>query len=157
MTSRSFLLPSRCPLSETFTPLSATLGGALIGLAASLMMLTNGRIAGISGIYKGLLRPQPGDIAWRAAFLLGLLVAGALFSLTSTDVVVVSAHRSLAATAVAGLIVGVGVTLGNGCTSGHGVCGLSRFSRRSLVATLTFMGTGFITATTIQLVFGGVL
>lgn len=141
----------------SFTPISATLGGAMIGLAASILLLTNGRIAGISGIYKGLLRPEPGDVAWRASFLVGLLAAGVILAFSGTEAVATTPDRSLFTTGLAGLIVGVGVTLGNGCTSGHGVCGLSRFSRRSLAATLTFMTTGFLTATIVQLVFGGIL
>ena len=140
-----------------FTPWSAAAGGALIGLSASLMMLTTGRIAGISGIFGGLLSPRAGDIAWRLAFVLGLALAGGAVFLTAPDLIQMSETRSMAATVVAGLLVGFGVRLGNGCTSGHGVCGLSRFSKRSLIATLTFMATGMITATGIQLLNGGAL
>jgi len=140
-----------------FTPVTALLGGALIGLAASFLLLANGRIAGISGIYKGVLRPVEGDFGWRTAFVGGLIGAGLLFFLFMPSAIASTASRSVGVTAVAGLVVGVGVSMGNGCTSGHGVCGLSRFSRRSLVATLTFMATGFITATVIQVVFGGIL
>ncbi|MFK7931823.1 MAG: YeeE/YedE family protein [Myxococcota bacterium] len=138
-----------------FTPVSATIGGAIIGLAASMLLLTNGRIAGISGIYKGLLTREVGDTAWKVAFIGGLVLAGGLLTLVSPDIISVSSTRSLWATGAAGLIVGVGVSMGNGCTSGHGVCGLSRFSRRSLIATLTFMATGFATATAIQWFLGG--
>jgi len=130
-------------------------GGALIGLAASLMLLFNGRIAGISGIFGGLLRPKGGDIDWRLAFVGGLLAGGVVLALFAPDTLAVSADRSVAATLVGGLVVGFGVRMGNGCTSGHGVCGLSRFSRRSLVATLTFMGTGVVTASLIELLAGG--
>ena len=144
-------------LSAEFTPFTALAGGALIGLAASLMMLATGRIAGISGIYKGLLRPVEGDVAWRAAFVGGLLAGGLAVGLFVPGAVSSSELRSLPVTALAGLVVGVGVTMGNGCTSGHGVCGLSRFSTRSLVATVSFMATGVGTATAIQLLFGGVL
>jgi len=142
-------------LSPNFDPVSAAAGGVLIGLAASAMMLGLGRIAGISGIYGGLLRPKAGDTGWRLAFVGGLLLAGLVASLFTTDWIVATDTRSLATTVVAGLIVGVGVRIGNGCTSGHGVCGLSRFSRRSLVATMTFMGTGIATATIIQMLLGG--
>ncbi len=142
---------------DNFTPVSALAGGALIGLAASIILLFNGRVAGISGIFGGLLRPVAGDIGWRASFVLGLLVGGGLLVLFTPELVATSAHRSIAATAVAGVIVGFGTRMGNGCTSGHGVCGLTRFSRRSLVATLTFMATGFLTASLITLFHGGSL
>ena len=143
-------------ISPAFDPWSAMLGGALIGLAASMLLLFNGRIAGISGIFRGLLEPEPGDTGWRAAFVGGLLGAGLLFVAFAPVQLAATSSRSIAVTAVAGVLVGFGVRMGSGCTSGHGVCGLSRFSRRSLVATLTFMGTGFATATLIQ-IFGGAL
>ena len=128
-------------------------GGALIGLAASLTLLTQGRIAGISGVYGGLLKPRAGDIGWRAAFVGGLLLAGLLLVAIS-PAAIAPTTTSTSGLVVAGLLVGVGVRMGNGCTSGHGVCGLSRFSRRSLVATLSFMATGMVTASLLQ-VFGG--
>ena len=140
-----------------FTPWSAAAGGALIGLSASLMLLANGRIAGISGIFGGLLSPKAGDIAWRLAFVVGLGLAGAAMYLAAPDLIQMSDTRSMGATVIAGLAVGFGVRMGNGCTSGHGVCGLSRFSKRSLIATLTFMATGMATATGIQLLAGGAL
>lgn len=140
---------------DGFTPYSALAGGALIGAAASLLLYTTGRIAGISGIYSGLLRPKGGDLGWRLAFTGGLLVAGLLTSLVQPDLIGTATGRSLGATAVAGLLVGFGVRMGNGCTSGHGVCGLTRFSRRSFVATLSFMGTGMVTASLIQALAGG--
>ncbi len=142
---------------DNFTPVSALIGGGLIGLAASLMLLLNGRIAGISGIYGGLLRPSPGDIGWRATFVLGLLAGGVVVMALSPEMIAASAVRSLPATVLAGLVVGFGVRMGNGCTSGHGVCGLTRFSRRSLVATVTFMATGAVTASLIQVLGGGTL
>lgn len=129
-----------------FTPVSSLVGGALIGLAASLLLIASGRIAGISGIVSGLLVGNRGDRAWRAAFLAGLLAAGVALALASPSVVHPS-PRSLVPLVVAGLLVGVGTRLGNGCTSGHGVCGLSRMSVRSLAATVTFVGTGMLTAT----------
>lgn len=142
---------------EDFTPWSALAGGVLIGLAASWLLLANGRIAGISGILGGLTKPVAGDNAWRLAFGAGLLVAGLALSFVLPESIAGPEARSLAAVGVAGLVVGVGVRMGNGCTSGHGVCGLSRFSIRSLVATLTFMGTGAATAVGIQVLLGGSL
>lgn len=134
-----------------------TLGGVLIGLSASAMLLFNGRIAGISGIVGGVLRLPRNDLDWRIAFVMGLLAGGiTLFLLDpgffSTDLV-----RSPAAIVVAGLLVGVGVRLGSGCTSGHGVCGMSRFSPRSILATVTFMLAGGVVAAVVTNVFGGVL
>lgn len=140
-----------------FTPLSALLGGALIGTAASLLLLVHGRIAGISGIVAGLLAPKAGDTAWRVAFTAGLLASGLGLSFLLPESLASPEARSIGAVAAAGLIVGFGVRMGNGCTSGHGVCGLSRFSIRSLVATLTFMATGVATAVVIELGLGGTL
>ena len=127
-----------------FTPWTALAGGVLLGLASALFVLLNGRILGISGIVGGLLRPRAGDMGWRLAFLLGMLVAPGLYWL-----VVGPTQPRIDATwgmvVMAGLLVGVGTRYGSGCTSGHGVCGLSRMSPRSLVATLAFMGAGFVT------------
>ena len=127
-----------------FTPWAALAGGGLIGLSAIALALFNGRIAGISGILAGVLKPLKGDTAWRVAFLLGMLAAPwawrAFAPLPASDVS--ASHATLIA---AGLLVGVGTRYGSGCTSGHGVCGLSRLSVRSLVATLSFMAFGFIT------------
>lgn len=142
---------------ENFTPISATVGGALIGLAASWMLLFNGRIAGISGVFGGLLRPVAGDMGWRAAFVLGLLLGGIALAVVAPDTIAITESRGLVATAIAGGLVGFGVRMGNGCTSGHGICGLTRMSRRSLVAVLTFMATGFLTASAVQIFAGGVL
>ena len=135
----------------------ATVGGALIGLAASLLLLTNGRVAGISGIVGGLLQPRDPGTSWRTVFVLGLLSGGAILMALAPQTIAEPASRSVAAVAVAGLLVGVGTRMGNGCTSGHGVCGLSRLSSRSMMATLSFIATGFLTATAIQVVFGGAL
>ncbi|SFL88950.1 YeeE/YedE family protein [Rugamonas rubra] len=129
---------------NAFTPWSALLGGALIGVAAALLILFNGRIAGISGILGGLLRPLRGDIGWRAAFIGGLLAAPVVYSLFAT-LPPVSVAAGDGALVLAGLLVGVGTRYGSGCTSGHGVCGLSRLSWRSLAATAVFMGAGFAT------------
>lgn len=127
-----------------FTPWSALAGGLLIGLAASALVLMNGRIAGISGILGGLLRPAQGDIAWRVAFLAGLAGAPLVYRLFA-DLPAVRIEAGDAVLVAAGLLVGLGTRYGSGCTSGHGVCGLSRLSPRSLVATLSFMLAGFVT------------
>lgn len=127
-----------------FTPWSALAGGALIGLAASLLLLGNGRVAGISGILFGLVVRRPGDFAWRALFIAGLLAAG-LVAAWLAPTQIADSPRGLVALAIAGLFVGAGTRLGEGCTSGHGVCGVSRLSARSLVATATFIVAGVIT------------
>lgn len=126
-----------------FTPWAALSGGVLIGLAAIAFALLLGRIAGISGIIAGLLRPQKDDIAWRLAFIVGLLAAPVSYAVMQP----LPAFRIDAGApllVVAGLLVGVGTRYGSGCTSGHGVCGLSRFSPRSMAATLAFMAAGFV-------------
>ena len=126
-----------------FTPGTALAGGALIGLAAALLLLLNGRIAGISGILGGLLRPARRDMAWRVAFLLGLMGASLVYGLFA-PLPVPRIEAGTGMLIAAGLLVGVGTRYGAGCTSGHGVCGLSRLSPRSLVATLAFMAAGFV-------------
>jgi len=124
-----------------FTPGMSLLGGVLIGISSALFILANGRIAGISGILGGLLSRRPGDMVWRIAFLLGLVAApAAIFALTGPINATIEANTEVLV--VAGLLVGIGTRYGAGCTSGHGVCGLSRLSPRSLVATLAFMGAG---------------
>jgi uncharacterized membrane protein YedE/YeeE len=140
---------------QNFTPLSSALGGVIIGLGAALMLFGLGRIAGISGIFGGLLVRKAGDVAWRLAFVLGLALGGALMVQVAPEMFAVSLDRSLPTVAVAGLVVGFGTRMGNGCTSGHGVCGLSRLSPRSLVATVTFMVTGALTVFLALHVFGG--
>jgi hypothetical protein len=127
-----------------YGPLWALIGGALIGLAASLLFLFNGRIAGISGIIAGLLLPGRGEGGWRAAFLAGLGLAGVLALLLAPDAIGRSPY-GVPVLALGGLLVGVGTRLGNGCTSGHGVCGVSRLSVPSMVATGTFIATGVVT------------
>ncbi|CDS53367.1 Probable transmembrane protein [Polaromonas sp. CG9_12] len=125
-----------------FTPWPALAGGALIGLAAALFLLLNGRIAGISGVLGGLLKPARGDIAWRAAFILGLVGAPLVYGLFA-GLPVPQIDADYAALIAAGLLVGVGTRYGSGCTSGHGVCGVARLSPRSGVATACFMAAGF--------------
>ena len=127
-----------------FTPWASLAGGVLLGLASALFILVNGRVLGISGILGGLLRPRAGDAGWRLAFIAGLLVAPAVWALFAAPVAP-RIEAGPAVLVVAGLLVGWGTRYGSGCTSGHGVCGLSRMSPRSLVATLAFMGTGFAT------------
>ena len=129
---------------QQFTPLASLAGGMLIGLAAAIFILFNGRIAGISGIAGGLLRPRQGDVAWRLVFLAGLLASPLLYRLFQ-PLPSVQIAAGTPALMVAGLLVGLGVRYGAGCTSGHGVCGLSRWSPRSLAATIAFMAVGFVT------------
>ena len=130
---------------EHFTPWASLGGGVLLGIASALFVLLNGRILGISGIVGGLLAPRMGDIGWRLAFLLGMGAAPFVFAaLMPPELLpVVRIDASEPVVALAGVLVGVGTRYGSGCTSGHGVCGLSRLSPRSLVATLSFMAAGF--------------
>jgi uncharacterized membrane protein YedE/YeeE len=134
--------------------LLALVGGGLIGLAATIMLATNGRICGISGISKGLLAPRAGDWPWRVAFIAGLVAGGGVFLAIHPAAFQLVTNRPLGVLALAGLCVGFGTVMCNGCTSGHGVCGISRLSRRSIVATLTFVATGMATATLYQIVVG---
>ncbi|MBS1169137.1 MAG: hypothetical protein H6R01_55 [Burkholderiaceae bacterium] len=129
---------------QNFTPLNSLAGGLLIGLAVALMLFWLGRITGISGIVSGLLQIRAGDTRWRAAFIIGLLAAPMLWLLFS-QLPPSQLDASWPVLLAAGLLVGFGTRLGSGCTSGHGVCGLSRLSPRSIAATLTFMGFGFAT------------
>ena len=142
---------------HNFTPLPALAGGLLIGTAAALMLLLKGRIAGISGIVGGLLQPTHGDSSWRALFLVGMMTAPILTMLYSGHLPEVTATVSDRTLVIAGLLVGFGTRLGSGCTSGHGVCGLARRSKRSLVATLTFIGTGALTVWVVPHLLGGIL
>jgi len=130
-----------------FTPWMSLTGGVLLGVASAVFILVNGRILGISGIVGGLLGPKPGDAGWRIAFLLGMLAAPATFLLVAPAGFLPAPRidAGYGAIVAAGLMVGFGTQYGSGCTSGHGVCGLSRLSPRSLVATLAFMGMGFVT------------
>lgn len=137
-----------------FTPIPALVGGALIGLSASLLLLTHGKVAGISGIYAGALRSDAPDRGMRIAFIVGLVVSGAALRLIAPSLFASAWTPSLPLAVAAGLIVGVGTRLGSGCTSGHGVCGLSRLSMRSLVATGTFMAAGFATVLVVRHVLG---
>ncbi len=129
---------------QHFTPVSATLGGLLIGLAAALLWLATGRIAGISGIVGNLPSARPGDIGWRAAFLAGLVVAPLGYAVFVAPPAI-HINATAPVLVAGGLLVGFGTRLGSGCTSGHGVCGLARLSPRSFVATCLFMAAGFVT------------
>jgi uncharacterized protein len=132
-----------------FTPLSSFIGGVIIGLAAVLLLFTNGRIAGISGIIGGLLQKKSNDQLWRIVFILGLVVSPFLYMLFQ-PLPSISVQTPTPIIIAAGILVGFGTRLGSGCTSGHGVCGLSRLSFRSFIATLMFMLTGFITVYTLR-------
>lgn len=136
-----------------FTPYSALIGGLIIGVSAALFILMNGRIAGISGIVGGLLKPMKHDVLWRVVFVAGLLMAPALYSLFAQmpDIKVDTNYPLLV---LAGLLVGIGTRYGSGCTSGHGICGISRLSPRSIIATCVFMSSGIITVFMMRHVLG---
>lgn len=139
---------------QAFTPISSLIGGALIGIAAALLLLFNGRIAGISGILAGILRNEKRETSWRVMFVLGMMAAPSLYGLLFT-LPKIEITASLPELVIAGLLVGLGTRYGSGCTSGHGVCGLSRLSLRSLVATLTFIFTGAMTVFILNPLSGG--
>lgn len=129
---------------NNFTPWASLAGGALIGLAAALLLLCNGRIAGVSGIVGGLIKPRLHDASWRIAFVGGLMVAPLIWQLFS-QLPSIQIDADYGLLVIAGLLVGIGTRYGAGCTSGHGVCGISRLSPRAIVATLSFMAAGFAT------------
>jgi len=136
--------------------LNSLLGGALIGLAASLMMWTSGRVMGVSGILEGLMNFQSGDFFWRGSFLFGIILTSFYIPKLGFSIMEISFNRGIASAVVGGLLVGMGTKLARGCTSGHGVCGISRLSLRSLAATVTFMAFGMLVASWIGNVFGDV-
>jgi uncharacterized membrane protein YedE/YeeE len=140
---------------EHFTPLSSLAGGILIGASATALLALLGRVAGISGILGGLLAGDGSEAGWRTAFLAGLLAGGFLASVVAPPAFAMTIERSVPALVAAGLFVGFGSRLGSGCTSGHGVCGMARGSRRSIAATVTFMTTGALAAFVVTQVFGG--
>ena len=143
-------------IETTFTPLTSLAGGVLIGLASTFLMLLLGRIFGAPGILAGFLQPASGtDFTWRATLLAGMVTAPAVIWLATGQMPAVEVPISALALVIGGLIVGVGVTYGGGCTSGHGVCGMARLSPRSLVATVTFMLATFATVYVIRHVIGG--
>jgi uncharacterized membrane protein YedE/YeeE len=149
--------PTHTTTMEQFTPFLSTIGGLLIGLAAAMMLVFNGRIAGISGIFDGTVLPDEQSVSWKTLFTLGLLTGGLAAFLIAPSLFAVGIERSTLTFVVAGLLVGFGTRLGNGCTSGHGVCGMARFSRRSIVATASFMLAGGLTVYLVQHVIGGAL
>lgn len=138
---------------NNFTPGMSLAGGLLVGLASVMFLLFNGRIAGISGVVGGLLKPARGDMAWRLTFVAGLVISPLVFALAAPlpEVRVEAGYPVLV---IAGLLVGIGTRFGSGCTSGHGVCGLSRRSPRSLVATVSFMSAGFVTVYLVRHLIG---
>lgn len=131
----------------SFTPISALLGGSLIALSLAIMLIATGRITGLSGLFAGLLRTPSGDWAWRACFIAGMFAVGTVFRVLEPATFDYAARVPLWLVAVSGVLVGVGTRASNGCTSGHGLCGMSRLSKRSIVATMTFFAIGVATAT----------
>ena len=142
-------------METSFTPLQSLFGGSLIGLSAVLLMLTLGRIMGATGILAGVIMPiASGERRWRAVLLLGMLSAPVVYLLFSGSWPTISVPISMPMIIIGGVLVGIGVTFGSGCTSGHGVCGLARISRRSIVAVLTFMVTTFATVYIVRHLMG---
>ena len=139
---------------DNFTPVSAFSGGILIGLAASLLLLFNGRIAGISGMMSGLINAPRSEFYWRVAFLVGIVLGAFLFHQLKPDFYQPRANFPIWLLALGGFLVGFGTRMGNGCTSGHAVCGIARLSLRSIVATATFMLGGFITVYIVRHILG---
>jgi uncharacterized membrane protein YedE/YeeE len=140
---------------ENFTPVSALIGGLLIGFAAVILLLFNGRIMGVTGITGGVLQPQRQDLLWRLLFLASLAAAPILYSWAMAEPVAIEVTGSLPALIAGGFLVGFGACVGSGCTSGHGVCGLGRFSKRSLTVTVTFMITSIATVYVMHHLIGG--
>lgn len=138
---------------QHFTPTTAIAGGVLIGFSSALLILFNGRIAGIAGIVAGLVKPKKTDFLWRLAFILGLIGSPFVWQLfADLPEIIIDANETTLA--ISGLIVGISTRYGAGCTSGHGVCGVSRLSPRSIVATLAFMATGFLTVFVVRHILG---
>lgn len=140
---------------HNLTPVSGLLGGALIGLAAAMLMILTGRLAGVSGILGGLFTSRPDDRTWRIAFIAGLIAAPLIAALAGAPLPAPRMTSNMALIALAGLLVGFGTRVGNGCTSGHGVCGFARLSTRSITATLIFMVTAIATVAIAHHGFGG--
>ena len=140
---------------SSFTPVSALAGGALIAISLATMLLVTGRIAGLSGVFAGCLQAAPGDRTWRMWFVGGMLATGGAFAVAHPATFDAGARVPLWVLAIAGALVGLGTRMSNGCTSGHGLCGMSRFSKRSLVATIVFFGVGVATATITGMIVRG--
>jgi uncharacterized membrane protein YedE/YeeE len=130
---------------ENFTPVSGLIGGLLIGLAAALLLLLNGGISGISGIVGGVLATKNPEVGWRVVFVAGLLLGASIYMLATGGAIPVRVQASVPVLVAAGLLVGFGTRLGSGCTSGHGLCGIARLSRRSIVASAVFFGVAMLT------------
>lgn len=141
-------------MATEFTPLSGLAGGLLIGIASVLLLLANGRIAGVSGIFGGLLPPARGDLGWRLLFVGGLILGGLLWPLLTGEPLPFQMPAGLTTVVIAGFLVGLGTRLGSGCTSGHGVCGIGRGAKRSIVATGVFMVTAIMTVLIVKAVKG---
>ena len=139
----------------SFTPISAALGGALIGLSALMLVLLNGRVAGISGVLGGIVGLRRGDLGWRLAFVAGLVAAPALYAAAGGVLPPLEVTSSAAVLVTGGVLVGFGTRLGGGCTSGHGVCGMAQLSPRSVAATVVFMASGAMTVLIVRHVAGG--
>jgi uncharacterized membrane protein YedE/YeeE len=140
---------------QNFTPVSALIGGLMIGSAASLLLWLNGRIAGVSGIAWNLIARPREDSGWRLAFLIGLVLGALVYRLASSDTLVLSIEASWPVLILGGVLVGFGTQLGGGCTSGHGVCGIARLSPRSVFATLVFLASGIATVFVVRHLLGG--
>ena len=149
-----FLINLNGKTLENFTPVSALLGGALIGLSVSLLLLLNGRMAGISGIMNGLLSVPKKEEIWRGLFLLGLVIGAVIFQLLTDDSLVLRKGYPILLIIIGGFLVGVGTRMGSGCTSGHGICGIANFSIRSITATITFMLSGMVTVFILKHILG---
>ena len=132
-------------------------GGMCIGFAVSMMLFLNGRVTGVSGIVNGILSPQKGDTFWRVAFVLGLVLGGAGVMALRPESFTDTSSTSLVMVIIAGLLVGFGTVMGSGCTSGHGVCGISRMSIRSIIATVAFIGAGMVSVWIVKNLIGGIL
>ena len=139
---------------ENFTPISALLGGALIGLSVSLLLLFNGRMAGISGIMNGLFSAPKKQGIWRGLFLAGLIIGAVIFQLLTNDSLQLRQGYPILLIILGGFLVGVGTRMGSGCTSGHGICGIANFSMRSITATITFMLSGMVTVFILKHILG---
>ena len=142
------------PMTSSFTPVSSTIGGVLLGIAATALLLANGEVCGISGILGGAAFARRSDRVWRMVFLAGLLAGGLLVAWVDRSALALASEQSIWAAALSGVLVGIGTRMGEGCTSGHGLCGIARFSGRSIVATLVFMATGAATVFVVRHVLG---
>ena len=139
---------------ENFTPVSALIGGLMLGAAAVILMAFNGRIAGITGITRGVIQPVRGDVMWRVAFLGALIVSPLIYNLAAPEPVTITVSSSLPLLMIGGFLAGLGACVSNGCTSGHGICGMGRLSKRSFAVTATFMATAVVTVYLSRHLFG---